>query len=179
VTWLLPLAAVLALLLLLIGGGVLLLARRQRTRTGIPWGDMVFADMDEEAVNEPIMSRKLGLVGKPDMLLRRKERGREILVPVEVKSQRMPREPRRSHVLQLGAYLLLVEEVFGITPEFGILRYADGDAPIAFTPELRADVLEVASRIRAARNAEDVPRSHDDPKRCVNCGYRHACDQAL
>lgn len=177
---LLLLTGALALLLLLVGGATLLSARRKRAAAGVPWGDVVFDDLQEETLDAPLISRRHGLVGKPDLLLRQHRRGGELLIPVEVKSARQPAEGiHEGHLLQLGCYLLLVEENYEGAVTFGILRYADGESMVAWTPELRAQVLDAADAIRAARSAEDVPRNHEDAGRCRNCGYSHACGEAL
>lgn len=178
--WLFLALGGLALILLLAGGATMLTARAQRAALGVPWGDVVFADLQEETLDAPLISRRHGLVGKPDLLLRQQRKGEELLIPVEVKSARQPAAGiHEGHLLQLGCYLLLVEENFAGTVTFGILRYADGESMVAWTPELRDRVLDAADAIRAARMAEDVPRSHEDAGRCRNCGYSHACDEAL
>jgi len=170
---------VVALFLALFGVGFLVDARRRRAASGVPWGDIVFADLEEESLDQPLLSRKYGLVGKPDLLLRQTRGSEEVLIPVEVKSARQPAQPHEGHILQLGAYLLLVEENYATSPTFGILRYADGESLVEWSEELRSEVLAAADAIRSARTASDVPRSHDDPARCRNCGYNHACDEAL
>jgi len=178
-TWLYVALGLTALLLLLIGAGALVNARRQRAASGVPWGDIVFADLEEESLDQPLLSRKYGLVGKPDLLLRQKRGGEELLIPVEVKSARQPSKAHEGHLLQLGAYLLLVEENYATTPAFGILRYADGETLVEWSAELRNEVLAAADAIRSARTAANVSRSHNDPARCRNCGYNYACDEAL
>ena len=55
---------------------------------------------------EPLYASGANLAGKPDYLVRRWR----YVLPVEVKSGPAPAEPYRSHVLQLAAYCLLVEE---------------------------------------------------------------------
>lgn len=177
--WLFAGLALLALLFLLMGLGMIVDARRRRAASGVPWGDVIFADLEEETLDHPLLSRKYGLVGKPDLLLRQRRGGAELLIPVEVKSARQPEHTHEGHILQLGAYLLLVEENYAVVPTFGIVRYADGETLLEWTAELRAEVLAAADAIRAARSAADVPRSHDEPARCRNCGYSHACSEVL
>jgi CRISPR-associated exonuclease Cas4 len=100
-------------------------------------------------------------------------------VPVEVKSRTQPTVTPAGHILQLAAYCLLVEETQKMRPPYGLLHYADATLQIAYTDALRQAVLDAAQAIRQARTAADVHRDHDDPARCRNCGYRHACDEAL
>jgi CRISPR-associated exonuclease Cas4 len=59
-----------------------------------------------------------------------------------------PSSPR----LQLGAYLLLVEEEYGMRPLFGVVVIRDGErVRVENTEELRSEILEVAARIREHR----------------------------
>lgn len=178
-TWLFVGLGLAALLLMLIGAGALVDARRKRAASGVPWGDIVFADLEEENLDQPLLSRKYGLVGKPDLLLRQKRGKSSALIPVEVKSARQPARPHEGHLLQLGAYLLLVEENYDTPVTFGILRYSDGESLVEWSADLRGEVLAAADAIRAARTAPNVSRSHNDPARCRNCGYNYACDEAL
>ena len=69
-------------------------------------------------------SERYRLVGRPDELRRRAD-GRP--VPVEWKSRSAPPAgPPSSHRLQVLAYCLLLEDVTGFSPPYGVLRYADG-----------------------------------------------------
>lgn len=155
-------------------------SRSLRIRTGLSGGRVLYSDTGAEvAVEKPLRSHRYGLVGRPDYLLVREEKGQKVIVPVEVKSRRTPNPPHPGHALQLAAYCLLVEETYGVTVAYGLLRYADATLPVPFTPALRAAVLRAAEEIRAARTAADVPRSHKAPERCTRCGYRAACGQSL
>ncbi len=156
------------------------MSRRLRARTGLPAGSVLYSDTGmEERVEEALHSPRYGLVGRPDYLLVREEKGRKVIVPVEVKSRRAPNPPHPGHALQLAAYCLLVEEKYGVTVTYGLLRYADATQPVPLTPALRAAVRHAADEIRAARTAVDVPRSHNLADRCTHCGYRSACGQNL
>jgi CRISPR-associated exonuclease Cas4 len=173
--------AVAAILLLVIGGVFLLWqGRRLRLGTGVPAGEVIYADTGAWSRTEaPLVSRRFGLVGKPDYLVQISEGKRTVTVPVEVKSRGRPDEPYDSHVLQLAAYCLLVEDVHQRRPPYGLLHYADATLRIPFTDELRRQVLDSADAIRRARAAADVHRQHADPQRCQNCGYRHACGEEV
>ena len=172
----LPFALAFALLLALLGGLLLWLGRRQRQRSGLPAGTVVYQDTEEmEAPERPLRSRRYGLVGRPDYLVQTRDGGKSFVVPVEVKSRRRPAQPYASHILQLAAYCLLVEDNFDAAPPYGLLRYADATLQIPYTDELRRRVLDAADEIRQARRAPDVRRSHEEPRRCASCGYRSAC----
>lgn len=171
------------IILFAILAGLLLLWLGQRTQqqTGLPVGEVIYSDTGAwQKVEEPLISRRYGLVGKPDYLVQVTEQRQRILIPVEVKSRKRPPALYENHVLQLATYCLLVEEKFKITPPYGLLHYADATLKIAFTDQLRDQVIAAADAIRQARSAHQVLRSHQDPGRCQHCGYLHACgDQAL
>lgn len=171
---------VLALLVLLGGLGLLWLARRTQRSTGLPAGQVVYSDTGaEQAVLEPLVSHRYGLIGKPDYLVEvaqgAAQGARRIVIPLEVKSRRRPRTPDEGHVLQLAAYCLLVEDIYGVRPPHGYLRYADATLAIPFSPELRQAVIDAAAAIRKARTAANVRRSHQDAGRCARCGYSESC----
>ena len=168
----------LALLLAALGLFVLFWGRRKRGEAGLPSGEVIYSDTrDWETPEKPLFSRRYGLVGRPDYLVRTVEDGVSVAIPVEVKSRKRPTEPYPSHILQLITYCLLVEDNFGARPPYGLLRYADATLRIDYTDDLRRQVLDIAEAIRSARQAKDVARRHEDPNRCRACGYRHACGE--
>lgn len=179
----LPFLLLSILLLLLIGGGLLWISHRAQEESGLPRGEIIYSDVGIwQEPEEPIFSRRFGIVGRPDYLVtvQDKEAGGELIIPVEVKSRNRPAEPFDSHVLQLAAYCLLVEDHFKQRPPYGLLRYADATIKLPFTDELRQLSLEIAENIRRSRTAADVNRQHHDSGRCRGCGYRTACgDEAL
>ena len=165
-----------ALLLTLLGSLLLWLGRRQRQSSGLPGGTVLYRDTGEwQETERPLRSRRYGLVGRPDYLVQTRDGGKSFVVPVEVKSRRRPAQPYASHILQLAAYCLLVEDNFDAAPPYGLLRYADATLQIPYTADLRRRVLDTAAEIRQARRAPDVRRSHSEPPRCRACGYRSAC----
>src|SRR5687768_7501856 len=120
--WLLLLAVAILL------GGILLwrVGLRAQQATGLPTGEVVYSDTRAwEQVPEPLLSRRYGLVGKPDYLVRVRSGQQETLVPVEVKSRKRPPVPPEGHILQLATYCLLVEDVHKLRPAYGLLHYAD------------------------------------------------------
>jgi CRISPR-associated exonuclease Cas4 len=157
---------------------LLWLGRRAQRQTGLPVGEVIYNDTGAwQRVEEPLLSRKYGLVGKPDYLVQVTIKGSTLTVPVEVKSRKRPPVLLEYHALQLGAYCLLVEEHFQQTPPYGLLRYADATVKVPFDERLRAQVLTAADSIRRDQNAHDVRRSHGEAGRCQQCGYQHACGE--
>jgi CRISPR-associated exonuclease Cas4 len=81
--------------------------------------------------------------------------------------------------LQLAAYCLLVEEVYGIRPSHGILQYRDNAFAIDYTDDLEEDLLDLLADMREDMFEEEIDRDHDDRRRCARCGVRTYCNQRL
>ena len=159
-----------------VGVMLLLRSRAVRRRTGLPAGSVVYSDTGAwRRCERPLFSHRHGLSGRPDYLVEVEGS----IIPVEVKSGRRPVVPYRSHLLQLAAYCLLVEETRGQPPPYGLLCYSDGPVRVDYAPQLRAELLAVLEEMRRARLSGDASRSHHEPARCRRCGYRHVCDQRL
>jgi CRISPR-associated exonuclease Cas4 len=165
-----------AFLVLLAGLLFLAIARLLRRSSGMPGGEIIYADHgSREKPEKPLYDASLGLTGKPDYLVRRKD----LVIPLEVKSMWAPFTPYDSHVMQLGAYCILVEKQFNARPPYGLLRYRNRTFRVPFTPELEEAVIGHIERIRGLKEKEGAARSHDQPNRCARCGYRHVCDQRI
>lgn len=166
----------LAVVLLVAGVALLLMSRRARAETGLPEGRVIVSDTSGwRRMDAPLVSRRYGLVGKPDYIV--EQRGR--ITPVEVKPSRRAETPYLSDVLQLAAYCLLIEEAWGKAPAEGLLRYADRTFAVDWTPQLRDVLIETLDAMRADMRAPSVDRDHNEAGRCAACGVRQHCDQRL
>jgi len=164
--------------LLLGGAGLWLLVRAGggRRDTGLPVGRVTYVDTGAwDRCERPLFSQRHRLTGMPDYLVH----SRKGMVPVEVKSGTAPQSPHLSHVLQLAAYCLLVEDQEGKAPSYAILKYDDQAFEIDYTPSLREELLDTLDDIRHDLRARNVDRSHEEPARCHGCGYRDRCGQAF
>lgn len=171
----LELALVFALLALAAGAALWWASERRRREFGLPRGRAIYQDRPEG--REPVLrARTLPLRGRPDLLLRQGD----VVIPVEIKTGRTPREPYQGHIFQLLAYCLLVEEHHGVRPPYGLIRYPGREFRIAFDQareqELRALVQDIA---QAKRWSKGQRRSHQYPRRCAACGFRTHCDERL
>ncbi len=169
--------ALIAIILIVIALIALGLGRRMQIETGLPLGRVVYSDTGAwKQVEKPLFSAAYGLVGKPDYLVRQ---GRQ-MIPIEVKSSPAPGDgPRRSHILQLAAYCLLVEETYSQRPDRGIIKYADRTFEIDNTPSLQSALLDVLDAMHHDMAQGRSNRSHHEAARCARCGYRDACDERL
>lgn len=152
-------------------------AAKRRASLGLPGGQIRYNDTGTYfASEEPLFSSRLGLVGKPDYLVQERP---DQLIPVEVKSSRAPIKPYDGHVLQLAAYCLLVEDVYGMRPEYGILQYRDQAFAIKYSRELEEDLLDLLAEMHEDLFENEIDRDHEDWGRCANCGLRDICQQRL
>jgi len=166
----------LTVVLALVGVLLLLWSTRLRRKTGLPVGTVVYSDTGAwERCEASFTSLRYGLTGRPDYLVRVKGD----TIPVEVKSSRRPATPYRSHLLQLAAYCLLLEDTQRRRPPYGLLSYQDATLRVDNTSWLRVELLKTLSQMERLRWRGDAARSHDEPARCRSCGYRHDCDERL
>lgn len=161
--------------LIVIGLALLWLAGRRQAAAGLPPGRIVYLDTTElRRLGQTLYDPMTALSGRPDYLVE----GEDGLVPVEVKSARGPYKPYHGHVMQLTAYCLLVQAVYGARPKYGVLEYTDKTFAVDYTSSLENELLDTLAEMR--RTGGRVPdRSHDTPSRCRSCGYQEICDQAL
>ncbi len=164
--------------LILIIAALWLLSQSQllRQRTGLPRGRVVYTDTTSwSRCTAPLFSPTYGVSGKPDYLI---QQGRTY-IPVEVKSRVAPEVPYPSHIMQLAAYCLLVEDTYEQPPEYGIIKYRDQAFEIDYTPQLKTRLLNTLDEMRSGFTTRDVSPQHRDAARCRSCGYRQVCDKSL
>jgi CRISPR-associated exonuclease Cas4 len=160
----------------------LYVASEQRQKSaGIPTGRLIYTDTRGWGeLEEPLYDPEMNLVGKPDYLV---ENGGQI-IPVEVKTSRPPDAPYDSHLYQLAAYCLLVQQVYGRRPPYGILHYNDDSGgqrtfKVDYTAGLEGSIRRLIHEMRQQGMGVDIARSHSSTQRCGSCGYRSICDQRL
>jgi CRISPR-associated protein Cas4 len=141
----------------------------RRTKLGLTNAAVVAAD-DSEIGSPTLRSDRLGLVGRPDHLVRIDR----TIIPVEQK----PRAQRMhdSHVMQLAAQCLLVTDVYGVRPPYGLLVPANGvQQQVPFTRALEKRVLETMARMRVVLAAGTQPGPRWMGSRCRACGFFETC----
>ena len=163
------------LALLLLALLILIWSLRLRRSTGLPWAPVVYQDTGGHAPEQPLIARRLGLVGRPDYLIER----HGCTIPVEVKPGRRAGRPYESDLMQLAAYCVLVEATTGTAPPYGLLRYAEQTFRLDYTEQTRDTLLALLDEMRDVLAEADCDRSHDDPRRCAGCGFFDQCEQAL
>jgi CRISPR-associated exonuclease Cas4 len=124
---------------------------------------------------DPLYAPSINLRGKPDYLVQKLR----YVIPVEVKSGPAPGEPYRSHVLQLAAYCLLVEQEYEQRPPYGLIHYDDRTFAVSYTPQLEDELIDTIEWMREDMRDGQAERNHNDPARCRGCSYAIYCDQGL
>jgi CRISPR-associated exonuclease Cas4 len=162
-------------LILLLAAAVLLYVwlshrvRRERTRLGFKNEVIVSADDSTQGM-PTLRSKRYGLVGRPDQLIRMGQ----MLIPVEQKPT--ARRMHESHVLQVAAQCLLVQEVYGVRPSHGLLVLAGGKQErVEFTTALEGRLLHTMTQMRALLRADAEPGPRWVGAKCRPCGYRETC----
>jgi CRISPR-associated exonuclease Cas4 len=145
-------------------------ARKMRDRTHVR-GRIAY--IGESGSPRLLHSEEHALSGRPDYILDI-EGG---LVPVEVKTGRVPRGPLFSHVIQLAAYCLLLENEGKVS--YGILKYGDVEHIIAFDEHLRSTLLSKMADMREVMASGEAHRNHDRPGKCRSCSRRERCPERL
>ena len=171
----------LGLLLLSLAIFILLLNERRLRRRrlveewhkalGLPPGELVYEDADGQG--ELLASSAYPLVGKPDYVVRSPD-GRPI--PIELKlSVQDATAPYSNHMVQIAAYCLVLEDYFEQPPTHGILRYADRDFTVEYTPALRKKVIRLLTEMARCSEQQPPPLTRQRAAKCRVCVYQPIC----
>jgi CRISPR-associated exonuclease Cas4 len=175
------LPAGIGLLLVALALGILVLNerryQRQRLLTerhralGLPEGELVYEDADGEG--EPLSSSASPLVGKPDYIVQLPD-GRP--VPIELKlGVHDATIPYSNHSVQVAAYCLILEDYFVEAPTHGILRYADCEFTIEYTPALRKKVIKLLTEMERCSEQQPPPLAKQRVAKCRACVFQPVC----
>lgn len=176
---LLPIGLVLLLIALALAILILNERRYQRQRLiaerhralGLPEGVLVYEDADGEG--EPLLSSAYPLVGKPDYVVQVPD-GRP--VPIELKlGVQNASAPYNNHIIQVGAYCLILEDYFEQPPTHGILRYADREFTIDYTPALRRKVIKLLAEMERCSEQQPPPLARQRAAKCRVCAFQPVC----
>jgi hypothetical protein len=88
------------------------------------------------------------------------------MIPIERKRTRAPKRPYDGDLIQAIAYCVLVEDKYGEPPPYARIQYADRWFDVSYTPERKHWALDVSQRLREARRARAVNRSHGIAGKC-------------
>lgn len=120
--------------------------RKMPARDDMPGYALLYADQKREGrgtedFGKLLYSEKYDIQGKPDYVFCSRILGR--IVPMELKSGSIGEAPcpHEGDYLQLAAYFLILEDVYGKRPAFGRLVYQDYMFEIRNTRRVRRDVI--------------------------------------
>ena len=123
---------------------------------------------------EEIVSEKYGLRGKPDYIIR----VGDDYIPVEKKTTDT-NAPRFPHVIQLTAYCMLVEDKYGKSPPYGIIRYKNTQFKVPYELRWKEMVLELKKKMEEDLKRGRAHRNHYNVKKCENCVRKEFCPERL
>jgi CRISPR-associated exonuclease Cas4 len=135
-------------------------------------GKIEYIDMDSA---KAFRSNNFGLSGRPDYIIKLGEK----LIPVEEKTGRTPKGPLYSHIIQVTAYCVLIEEAYGSPPPYGIVKYPEHEFEIEYNEDQKRMLLGKLAEMRKAARAGEAHRNHDRPGKCRFCSRREVCPEKL
>lgn len=135
-------------------------------------GKIEYIDVDNSKL---FTSDRYGLSGRPDYVIKLEDK----IIPVEEKRGRTPRGPLFSHLIQIAAYCLLIEESTGRAPPYGILKYPEHEHEIEYNEDLKRILLQKMEEMRATARSGEAHRNHSRPGKCRTCSRRGVCPERL
>jgi CRISPR-associated exonuclease Cas4 len=136
----------------------------------LPAGKIVYQDAD--GTGEPLLATSYPLSGKPDYVILSPEGAP---IPIELKLSVDSEEPQRSHVLQLAAYFVILEDLYEQPPPYGVLRYANKDFTIQYTDALKRKVLWRLAEMERCDEQHPPALTHQLPSKCHACPFQPIC----
>lgn len=147
-----------------------LLAERQRDLS-LPEGELVYEDADGQG--EVLSSSEYPLAGKPDYIVQLAD-GRP--VPIELKlNVHDATAPYSNHQMQVAAYCLILEDYFTQPPTHGVLRYADREFTVEYTPATRRKVIRLLGQMALCSEQEPPPLARQRVAKCRVCTFQAVC----
>jgi len=135
-------------------------------------GSIQYVDIGQSKL---LKSERYGISGRPDYVLN--VDGADI--PVEEKTGRVPKGPLFSHILQVAAYCLLLEETTGKHVPYGILKYGTDQHVIKFDDNLKNTLLGITDEMRSILDGKPAHRNHKRTSKCRSCSRREICPERL
>lgn len=125
----------------------------------------------ERTFNKWLSSKKHGLSGKIDLLIRTED----ALYPVDFKYTLQ--KPQKNHFIQLAGYAVILEDVYGAPVHMGFIYLLPQEkaVEVQFTEQLREELFDMVQSIRQMIQSESMPEPTDVSERCVECEYRNYC----
>jgi CRISPR-associated protein Cas4 len=120
-----------------------------------------------------VESENLNLIGKIDELQVYPDK----VVPVELKTGKAPNTGVwGGHKLQLGAYIMILEEQGKNTVE-GHIKYLEVNEsrPIMMNPLFKEKILKIRDEVATLLNSTNIPEYVENRNKCTPCSMREQC----
>ncbi len=138
----------------LIGSSFMVSMKKMPSKLFLAGYRIVYTDQKESRKKDDIVystllySLKYDIQGKPDYIFQNNISRR--LIPVEIKSGSIGDNdsPHKGDLLQLAAYFLIIEEVYGRRPKAGRLMYRDYMFEVKNNRAIRREVKKTLSQMR-------------------------------
>ncbi len=132
---------------------------------GQKFAQMIYSD---ERGAKLLFAPRSNLQGKPDFIFKTWFFGRYI--PFEIKSATLKEdEPHQGDLMQLVAYFLIIEEVYGKKPPYGKLVYANKTFKVKNTRALRKELVSILSEMRKMLEGQSDAQAEPSFVKCKNC----------
>ncbi len=137
------------------------------------YGEALWLALPKSVPELRIVSEKLQLIGVIDRV--------ELVdgfIPIEIKTGSAPRDGVwKEHMIQLGAYMLLLSEHYGKEISEGYVEYRaiQERRKIKMNPFLNDEILELIQKVREILNKKEIPEKTNDIRKCESCGIRDIC----
>lgn len=121
-----------------------------------------------------ISSEKLKLRGIIDQI-EVYERG---AVPVELKTGQCPKEDVwPNHKIQLGAYALMLEELYNAEIKEGFITYLDAKQRrhVPINPFLKQEIIGLIEKTNTLLKSQEIPEKTGNINKCRSCGIKEQC----
>ncbi len=128
-----------------------------------------FYKRNEGMTNVFLKSEKFGIYGVVDRIVKT-ENG---YIVIEFKNTEYNKKVVKSHLYQVAAYALMVEENFGRVKEV-VIRYRKREVIFPFTIGIKNYVKSIIKKIREICE-EGLVIEYKDKRRCKSCGFLRVC----
>jgi CRISPR-associated exonuclease Cas4 len=149
-------------------------AKDARKKMKVPDGEIIYVDLDDES-SKLLVSENYGLTGRPDHIIKKDGH----YIPVELKTGRTPRGPLFSHIIQVCTYCIIIEDIMGKKPPYGIIKYPKRSFEIEYTEDMKKMVLDLMDKLLSDLEKGGAHRNHNRPGKCRNCSRRDICPERL
>jgi CRISPR-associated protein Cas4 len=125
-------------------------------------------------------SEKINLSGIIDVIEIHEDQNKNIYMPVELKTGKVPKSGMwDGHRIQLAAYILLLEES-GYNSTEGILHYKGDDKNsdrriLQMNSMLKTEVLELIKHVDSLIKSFEIPDFVDNKNKCKTCPFKEKC----